>query len=315
MTDLSGPRRRRLADRVIKEETLVKYNENALRFQEWMRESGYTCNVRVIEELDEALALWVEKMFDMDPSRRNRTKCVYAQCGLQHHRPALRKCLPATARVLKGWDIAAPTEQHAPMPEELMFCVVAQLCTQSKHDMALCVWLTFHCCLRASEAVSIKMEDIFIPPEGDRRQHRSGIRLRKTKTGLNQSVKILDPHLRTALRRYMAGRPRDGRLFGFSQWTLARQVRSVLVGFGLQDKFVPLHSLRHGGATLDYMRGVMPFEDIQTRGRWLHPNTCKRYLQVGSSLMHALRLPSEITIVGDRLASDPERLLSLVSTV
>lgn len=34
-----------------------------------------------------------------------------------------------------------------------------------------------------------------------------------------------------------------------------------------------------------------------------------------SSLMHALRLPSQITVVGDRLLSDPERLLKLISTV
>ena len=181
--------------------------------------------------------------------------------------------------------------------------------------MALCVWLTFHCYLRAGEAVSISMDDIFIPPEGDQRQYRSGIRLPKTKTGLNQSVKVLDPYLRAALRNHMASRPTGGRLFDFSQWSLAYHVRAILNEFGLQDHFVPLHSLRHGGATLDYMKGTMSFEDIQVRGRWHHPDTCKRYLQVGSSLMHALRLPSQITVVGDRLLSDPERLLKLISTV
>ena len=73
--------RRRLVDRVINEKTLAKYHEQAMRFQQWMSDSEYKCDMRIIEEVDEALATWIEEMYDVDPARGNRTKCVYAQCG------------------------------------------------------------------------------------------------------------------------------------------------------------------------------------------------------------------------------------------
>ena len=50
-------------------------------------------------------------------------------------------------------------------------------------------------------------------------------------------------------------------------------------------RFVP-HSLRHGGASCDYMAmGAVRLEDILHRGRWATIKSTRHYIQQGPALM------------------------------
>jgi hypothetical protein len=57
--------------------------------------------------------------------------------------------------------------------------------------------------------------------------------------------------------------------------------------------FTP-HSLRHGGATADFLRGLA-VADIQFRGRWKCFESLFRYLQQAESLSIQQRLPTALT--------------------
>ena len=51
------------------------------------------------------------------------------------------------------------------------------------------------------------------------------------------------------------------------------------------------HSLRHGGATHDYLAGV-PLEEILHHGRWASVASARHYIQAGRALLMATALPA-----------------------
>ena len=66
--------------------------------------------------------------------------------------------------------------------------------------------------------------------------------------------------------------------------------KAAAASLGLQAEHFTLHSLRHGGATHDYVRAV-PIEDILLRGRWRSNNTARIYIQSGRALLVAHQTP------------------------
>ena len=62
--------------------------------------------------------------------------------------------------------------------------------------------------------------------------------------------------------------------------------------------FVP-HSIRHGAATRDHLRGV-PLNDILLRGRWLSEKSARRYIQTGPALLVTVKL-SKLNAIGDAI--------------
>jgi hypothetical protein len=70
---------------------------------------------------------------------------------------------------------------------------------------------------------------------------------------------------------------------GFGRWrtnssSSTDQVKVLLLLLLKQSK--PGHSLRHGGATHDYLKG-MPFDDVMVRGRWAVTKSAVHYIQQG----------------------------------
>ena len=62
------------------------------------------------------------------------------------------------------------------------------------------------------------------------------------------------------------------------------------MGWGDEEDRVPYvpHSLRHGGATCDYLyAGGESLEDILFRGRWASMKSTRQYIQQGPALMAA----------------------------
>ena len=71
----------------------------------------------------------------------------------------------------------------------------------------------------------------------------------------------------------------------------------VNLGWAEPDGSVPFvpHSLRHGGATADYItQGSRFLEDILFRGRWASVKSTRHYIQQGPALLAAVstRIPA-----------------------
>ena len=129
------------------------------------------------------------------------------------------------------------------------------------------------------------------------------LRLRKTKSGVNQSVRVSDPAVVHLLRDVVASTPRpDALLFGFRAAWYRRLLRLACRHLGLAAAYVP-HSLRHGGATYMAQRGV-PVATIMKHGRWASVKITNRYLQDGEALLLALSVPTYTARLGAHVVLD-----------
>jgi integrase len=122
----------------------------------------------------------------------------------------------------------------------------------------------------------------------------------KTKTGVNQFVVLKNNDVAALLRQVVSATPAKGLLFPFSPNDFRKAFKSACRDLGLSSLYVP-HSLRHGAATRDHMRGVS-VEDILERGRWASTKSARRYIQSGQALLLATQVPQRE--LGRLVASD-----------
>ena len=83
------------------------------------------------------------------------------------------------------------------------------------------------------------------------------------------------------------------KLVSFSAETYRRLFRKIVALLGVEPGMLTPHSLRHGGATDDYMRGV-PMADIVVKGRWVYAKTAARYIQQGRALLVKFRVSPQL---------------------
>ena len=132
--------------------------------------------------------------------------------------------------------------------------------------------LAFDCFLRVGELTRIRCTDIIMPndPRMGRAHTTMAVVLRTAKTGKMQSVSIWSPSVaqivalwtRSVLRSNQTDP--DPRVFPFSPDFLRRLMRQTSVALHLSIHYTP-HSLRHGGATDDFLRNGS-IECVQFRG-------------------------------------------------
>ena len=87
----------------------------------------------------------------------------------------------------------------------------------------------------------------------------------------------------------------EGPLFAFNADTFRRRFKSTCKLLGLTADYVP-HSLRHGGATHDFMMGV-PIDTIMHHGRWAATKTARHYIQAGRSLLLDTKVPAGVAAI------------------
>ena len=124
-----------------------------------------------------------------------------------------------------------------------------------------------------------------------------GIRLPQAKTGPGQFCDVRHPLCQELLVWWSKCHVAREFLF-LSRGAFRKEFDAALVGIGIGARagFVP-HSLRHGGATRDFLRlGNTSLEAIIVRGRWADIRSARRYLQKGPALLIAAahRIPKAI---------------------
>ena len=168
-------------------------------------------------------------------------------------------------------------------------------------------WVTRACFegyLRLSEALGAKVEDFELSA-------RDGIlALPKSKTGINQSIIIHEGDWLSLTKQLIQKRPKGSTLVNFRPDKFRQALHSALSQLGAGSvRFTP-HSLRHGGATWDYLQGS-PIADIIVRGRWTQAKTASRYIQQGRAALIKLSLSSGLR---KRMRLVRHRALSLGKT-
>lgn len=237
-------------------------------------------------DMDSLLSQYIHHLRDHGVGRSWAVNATY---GLLLYLPHFRHSLHGSLLDLRGWERLAPSVSYPPLPRSFVMVAAVKLSYTPGYGrrLAFSLILAFHCYLRCGELLALTPADVIRPASSD---GQWALSLRRTKTGPNQWVMIEDERIGVVLGR-LRGRTAWGcRLFPFAAATLRAALRWALSAIGVSGDFT-LHSLRHGGATHDFLSGVS-IEDILHRGRWRSNNSARRYIQAARAALVVTDTPS-----------------------
>ena len=291
--------------------TAKRYKKALTEFLQWT-ETAYSANeVRTCQQLDDALVAYFQHRHLLNERRGERQHCVNVRAAVLMWMPNASLKLRGSARILGAWDRIQPVQQYPPCPYGLVLRMVKDLLeNDNRMDIAVVIWICFHAYLRISECLALTSEDISLPTEFS----PGGIYLKKSKTGLNQSVLIHDKILWFLFEKYLDSIPNHRKqLFkGISGKTVTDHMTRLSRDYGISDlvRFTP-HSLRHGGATHDFLEGK-PLSDIIHRGRWRSEKSTARYIQASRALLISVKFPKAVSDSFRPLLRDRKRVIASI---
>lgn len=255
--------------------------------------------------LDSMLAHFIQHSYD------NEQPFTYASHALHaviFFRQELKHSGLYRARAcIRGWEKKKQVVSHPPLTWELAIVIAVTLSNSGYHAPAVGMLLAFDCYLRVGELTRLRRKDVVMPndPRMGRAHSRMALRLRYTKTGQNQSVDIQRPEIARLVAAWVRHLPPtvgpSDRVFDFSPQWLGRLMRNACIQLGIGHiPYVP-HSLRHGGATTDYLvKGSVEY--VHHRGRWKSLESLRTYVQTAQALLTAQNVPSRLNDLGQLLA-------------
>lgn len=241
----------------LKPRTLQCYNNKLALFLHYSSLTLTRLSHLSTTRVDHLFAVWLDACYADDG---HYTYACWAFHGLLFHYPHLQQHLPLSAQRIDGWKKLAISSSvsHPPLTWELTCVIAVLLSSWHDHAAAMCVLLGFHCYHRISELIELRYHDIALPRDvrlgGAHTQ--MAIRIAKAKTGENQFISITDTCIAELFVDYLSAHSfqADDRVFPFrSSNSLRACFRLALSALNLDSCHYVFHSLRHGGATSDYL--------------------------------------------------------------
>lgn len=299
----------RLRDAALGPSTLRAYSKSLDNFLTHTRHTLPELLMLRSAAIDKLLAAYLEYMFWSRGSYDYACQAVY---GLIFNAPFLRHKLGEARLCLRGWKRLKQSRSHPPLTWELAVVFAFTMAKWGYHSEAVATLLAFDCYLRVGELTRIQYHDVLQPhdPRTGSAQCNMAVRLAVAKTGLNQSVTLQSPAVAAVLRAYLLAFPflSEDRIFQFTPSWFRVLLHRVSVAHGLGHiPYVP-HSLRHGGATSDFLRGAT-IEQIMFRGRWVSMESARRYVQTCQAMMIIQSIPPAVHSLGLQLVPELSALM------
>jgi hypothetical protein len=286
-----GPARFSLLDAAVGVGSASQYRKGCGRFLAYLAEEQLAAEAfSSVRNLDDAFVAFFDDVYLAHGGTR-RSWGVNALCGTIHASPCLKGKLPKASRALKAWNRLHPPVPHPPLTWELAV-VIAFKMSGTCWAVGVACLLAFVCYLRIGELCRIRASDV--AGAGDLRlsstRRGMSIRLRVTKTGLNKWVDVRNPVVARCIEVLKKGKAPEDFIFGCAPRRFRKVFKESCAALGLSPDYVP-HSLRHGGATDDFLRGFT-IEQIMVFGRWASSASARHYIQSGRSLLLTMQSPS-----------------------
>jgi integrase len=280
MTNRLEPLEMQLFEARVTPATRISYRRHYDDFIQYCRRHRFDVRRFTPANYDTALYKYITFLCRTHQSRGRGATTISA---LIFYLPELENRLPYSIRIMKGWMRLQPSRSHAPLTWPITVLIAATMAQSGYHGMALATLVAFDCYLRINEYVNILMAHITLNSNGF-----VFIRIRRSKTGDNQSVTVSNPHINLLLRRWADRRrltaSQQDSLFDIPSASHYRLLfQKTVTSLGLTDCHYVPHSLRHGGATHSYAEQV-PVKDIAQRGRWKSFKTVQRYVQAALAI-------------------------------
>jgi integrase len=298
-----------LQDLALAPASLTSYNRSLRNFLTYSRLSPQQLLTEPAMHLDRLLAEYIQHSFD---TASPFTYAAHALHAVVYHRPDVKSQLYISRQCLKGWERVKKTASHPPLTWELTVAIACWIARAGFLAPAVAMLVAFDCYLRVGELTRIRLRDVVLPNDARMGDAHTGMAvcLARTKTGLNQSVALHRPAVATVLcdwihsiRASQTG-PNDNPLvFPFSADRLRHLMRAACVHLGVgHTAYVP-HSLRHGGATADFLL-TGSIERVQFRGRWKSMESVRTYVQTARALLAAQAVPAALNALGKQLSAE-----------
>lgn len=303
---MSASRRLPLQDLALAPATLRAYSNQLSSFLTHANLSTSDFYRLSARRLDTKLARFIQYSYDAQSPFPYAAHALHA---VVFHRPDVKLALPVARQCLRGWERVKKSTSHPPLTWELTVLLACTLAQSGYHGPGLALLLGFDCYLRVSELTGLRRRDIVMPHDArmGRAHTDMAVCLPRTKTGPNQSVSLQNTDVAELLCIWVRALPRtvgpDGLIFAFSRQWLRQLLRNACVGLGLGHiPYVP-HSLRHGGATADFLR-TGSVEHVHFRGRWKSIESTRTYIQTARALLAAQQVPARLNRLGMQLSDD-----------
>ena len=164
------------------------------------------------DDLDELLVDYFHVLLESGAGKSAANSCYY---GLLMLDPSLQGKLPVAAKARSNYDKMFPSTSYLPLTRQMMHLIAFELHSRCMPEMALAVLLGFEALLRISEACGLYVSDIVDSKDNVARLGvvlpGFSMRLRKTKTGVNQWCRAEDATVCRLLREQVARQRRAGK--------------------------------------------------------------------------------------------------------
>lgn len=299
--DLPARRSRFLIEDAFAPSTFARYTDAIRKFLDWVDNNNEDAST--FEQLDELMTDYFHYLYEHNGSKSQATNTLFALVMLM---PSIKHHMPTSRLSLRGWNKRHPPVPYPPLTFELTVAIAVQIIRHGAFNEAVATVLAFDCYLRINEFCQLRVDDVSNSQDARLGREYTGtaLRLRSTKTGPNQWVQVEHPAVQTLLLQVKAARQRGNHqfMFGCTAAQYRRLFKAMCAELGLSSEYVP-HSLRHGGATRDHLRG-RNLEDILMRGRWASTKSARRYVQAGRALLLATHVPEHVVALGSTLGQD-----------
>lgn len=270
------------------ESTLERYDDALKKFLAWARAQGVTA--RSGEELDYWVTVYVHELYRSGKGKvmaRHLLSALRLRCLDRYRLVYAEKCVG-------NWERANKPAPHPPLSWALVLLLANWMRVRRSKAAGAAIVVGFHLLLRGGELAALEVRDVASAADERLGAETKGavVALRKTKTGNNQSVTVIDADVAGLLRSWTSERKGGESLFGRSHRQLLGDLREAAAAHGLQEPYV-LHSLRHGGATKLFMDG-WTVDNIRQRGRWAVTASSLHYIQESRALLLATELPPRV---------------------
>jgi integrase len=289
-----------LQDLALAPASLKAYNTQLNKFLTYSRLSQQQLLSAPAHQLDRLVAEFIQYSYDTDSPYTYASHALHA---VVYHRPDIKQHMFVSRQCLKGWERVKKSASHPPLTWELTVVIACTLARSGYHAHGVAVLVGFDCYLRVGELTRLRRCDIVMPNDSrmGRAHTEMAVCLPTTKTGPNQSVSLQNPHVAGVLCRWVHSRAMapdsTDPIFPFKPPALRRSMQRACAALGLSDTpYVP-HSLRHGGATSDFLR-TKSIEFVQFRGRWKSMESARRYVQTARALLAAQQVPQRLNALG-----------------
>jgi len=274
------------------------YSKAYQKFILYCEENG-EC-VSSLSSIDHSLSSYIEHLFLSGESPSLASNTLFS---IQYHIPQLKSRLYESKQTLRGWNKLSPKMSRPPLTKQLTTVIAVSMAKAGYHNAAIATLLAFDTYLRVGELTSLKVCDVASAYNFDLDTNvKMAIGLAKTKTGVQQSVVVEDRVVQQLLRAWVKGAYNHGvplsaadSLFGLSTYQYRKLFRLACDSVGIGHIGFTPHSLRHGGATHDFMCD-RSLESILLRGRWAVSKSARTYIQSGRFLLIGVNVPHLQTI-------------------